>query len=85
MDWFGARATEVRFVFLLVIPESAAGIYLNVLSALARLSRDKELSRRLSGSPDAHGIFEVLSEIPLKTNFSKSVTKHEYSIPSTTR
>jgi PTS system nitrogen regulatory IIA component len=80
LDWFGAKNAEVRLVFLFVVPESEAGLYLKVLSTFARFGQDRERVRKLLDAPDAQTMFEIFRG----ANFPKSVTKHEYSVPSTT-
>ena len=80
LDWFGAKSANVRLVFLFVVPESEAGLYLKVLSAFARLGQDRERMQKLLTAPDGETMFEILRG----SNFPKSATKHEYSVSSTT-
>jgi mannitol/fructose-specific phosphotransferase system IIA component (Ntr-type) len=80
LDWFGTKGAEVRLVFLFVIPENEAGIYLKVLSALAKLGQNKESTQKLLDAPDGQTMFKILRGF----SFSKSTTRHEYSVPSTT-
>jgi mannitol/fructose-specific phosphotransferase system IIA component (Ntr-type) len=80
LDWFGAKGADVRLVFLFVVPESEAGLYLKVLSALAQFGRDKERVQKLLDAPDGQTMFEILRA----SNFPKPVNKHEYSVSSTT-
>ena len=58
---------------IIMVPESEAGLYLKVLSALARLGQDRERMQKLLNAPDGGAMLEVLRE----GNFPKSVTKHE--------
>jgi mannitol/fructose-specific phosphotransferase system IIA component (Ntr-type) len=80
LDWFGAKSAEVRLVFLFAVPESEAGLYLKVLSLLAKLGQDRKRMQKLLEAPDGETMFEILRG----SNFTKSVTKHEYSVSSTT-
>src|SRR5215475_13729163 len=59
LDWFGAKGADVRLVFLFVVPESEAGLYLKVLSALARLGRDRQRMQKLFDAPDRETMFEI--------------------------
>ena len=52
----------VRLVFLLVGPESAAGLHIKALSRISRLVRQPELRQRLVAAPDRESFLEVLRE-----------------------
>lgn len=65
LDWFGKRTPHVRLVFLFAVPEPDGGDYLNLLSAVARLSQDSALANRLLQAPDSQTIFEMLQPVQL--------------------
>jgi mannitol/fructose-specific phosphotransferase system IIA component (Ntr-type) len=64
--WFGDSSVRVQIVFLFAVPEADAKTYLNVISAVARLSENTELVGQLIRAPDAKTMFEVLEHAPLR-------------------
>lgn len=52
----------VRLVFLLVGPETAAGLHIKALSRISRLVRQPELRERLLSAPDRQAFLDVLRE-----------------------
>ena len=71
--WLGGSQTRVRLVFLFAVPESAAGAYLGLVSALARLSRSAGHVERLIQATDSQTILAVLEEMPLRQSRSAGV------------
>jgi mannitol/fructose-specific phosphotransferase system IIA component (Ntr-type) len=63
--WFGEGGIRPQLVFLFVIPEAEAKTYLNLISALARLSQDPTLLGQLRFARDSETMFSVLEQIPL--------------------
>lgn len=61
--WLGGQ--PVSMVFLFAVPEAEAAAYLNLISALARLSQDDSRLGRLANAPDGPSMFEVLQEVSL--------------------
>jgi mannitol/fructose-specific phosphotransferase system IIA component (Ntr-type) len=64
--WFGESTLRVQIVFLFAVPEEQARNYLNVISAVAKLSQNPALVRGLMHAPDARGMFEVLKRASLR-------------------
>lgn len=52
----------VRLVFLLVGPETAAGLHIKMLSRISRLVRQPELRDQLMSAPDAETFRRMLRE-----------------------
>jgi PTS system nitrogen regulatory IIA component len=65
LAWFGNTVCQVQTVFLFAVPDHAAKAYLNLISAVARLTQNNPLLDRLRTAADAHAIFNVLKEVPL--------------------
>ena len=66
LPWFAADGTRIRMVFLCAVPESAAGAYLGLVSALARLSRSPDRVERLFQAPDSESLLAVLDEVQVR-------------------
>lgn len=64
--WFGASRPAVRVIFLFAVPEAKSKTYLDVVSAVARLTRNEALVSRLECAPDALAMFRVLQQAPLR-------------------
>jgi len=59
---FGAPDNEpVRLLFVLLVPEHATDLHLQILSELAQLFGDRTLRERLLHSDDAAQIFQLLT------------------------
>ena len=59
---FGAPDQEpVRLLFVLLVPEHATDLHLQILSDLAQLFADRALRERLLHSQDATQIFQLLT------------------------
>jgi mannitol/fructose-specific phosphotransferase system IIA component (Ntr-type) len=53
-------------VFLFAVPENETAVYLRLISALAKLSRDPQMMKRLVNATNGAGMFEVFGLIPLR-------------------
>ena len=63
--WSPEALSPVHTVFLFASPEPEAKTYLNLISAVARLSQSSALVEQLRRAPDAHGMFAVLQQVPV--------------------
>ncbi len=61
--WFGKETVDL--VFLCAVPENDGATYLQLVSALARLSQDSARRERLLQAADSQAMFAVLEECPL--------------------
>jgi PTS system nitrogen regulatory IIA component len=52
----------VNLIFVLLVPEKATDLHLQMLSELAQMFSDKALREKLLTEPDAHGIHRLISE-----------------------
>ena len=57
----------MRLVFLIAVPATNASEYLLLVSALARLAKEKELLARLHTSADPLAMLAVLQEVKLRS------------------
>ena len=64
--WFGESRPAVRIIFLFAVPEAKSKAYLDVVSAIARLTRNEVLVNQLQCAPDALAMFRVLQQAPLR-------------------
>lgn len=62
LDFDALDDEPVRLVFLLVGPETAAGLHIKALSRISRLVRQPDLRERLIAAPDRQAFLEVLRE-----------------------
>lgn len=62
LEFDALDAQPVRLVFLLVGPETAAGMHIKALSRISRLVRQPELRERLMAAQDPESFIEVLRE-----------------------
>ncbi len=60
-----SSAQPVSLVFLFAIPDTEARGYLNLISGVARLSKQPELVKQLLASGDASQMFDVLGRVRL--------------------
>lgn len=65
--WAARNKQSVRLVFLLAVPADDSTRHLQVISGLARFAREARLIEQMHGTPDAHGMFEVLRESPVRS------------------
>ncbi len=65
LNWFGSTQ-PVRLIFLSVVPDSAAAMYLAVVSGLARLSRDPVRAELLLRAPDRESLLSILAQVELR-------------------
>jgi mannitol/fructose-specific phosphotransferase system IIA component (Ntr-type) len=66
LHWFGNAPYPVHVVFLFAVPENEAAVYLRLISALAKLSRDPQMMKRLVNAINGADMFEVFGLIPLR-------------------
>lgn len=52
----------VNLIFVLLVPERATDLHLQILSELAQMFSDKELRRKLTQTPDAPAIHELITQ-----------------------
>ena len=62
IDFDALDDEPVRLFFLLVGPESAAGLHIKMLSRISRLVRHAEVRDRLAAAPDPEAFREVLRQ-----------------------
>ncbi|KKD02648.1 fructose-specific PTS transporter subunit EIIC [Streptomyces sp. WM6386] len=64
IEWGSLDGTRARLVFMIAVPEAAAGDeHLRILALLSRKLMDTRFRERLAAAPDERGILEVLGEI----------------------
>jgi mannitol/fructose-specific phosphotransferase system IIA component (Ntr-type) len=63
VKWIGDAQALVQTIFLFAVPEHAGKAYLELVSAIARLSQNRELCATLNRAPDADSIFRVLQQV----------------------
>ncbi|KWT62627.1 PTS fructose transporter subunit IIC [Streptomyces albus subsp. albus] len=64
IDWGSLDGTRARLVFMISVPEAAAGDeHLRILALLSRKLMDADFRARLQGAPDEAAVLRVLSEV----------------------
>ncbi|MGC0402887.1 PTS system fructose-specific IIC component [Streptomyces sp. SAI-126] len=64
VEWGSLDGTKAGLVFMIAVPEAAAGDeHLRILALLSRKLMDPEFRARLVAAPDERAVLEVLSEI----------------------
>ncbi|MFE3035831.1 fructose-specific PTS transporter subunit EIIC [Streptomyces canus] len=64
VEWGSLDGTKARLVFMISVPEAAAGDeHLRILALLSRKLMDPGFRERLLAAPDARAVLDVLSEI----------------------
>ncbi|MFF7643817.1 fructose-specific PTS transporter subunit EIIC [Streptomyces canus] len=64
VEWGSLDGTKARLVFMISVPEAAAGDeHLRILALLSRKLMDPGFRERLIAAPDERGVLDVLSEI----------------------
>ena len=64
VDFDALDGQPVDLVFLLLAPEAAGADHLKALARVARLLRDRDVSRKLRESRDAEALYAVLTVSP---------------------
>jgi mannitol/fructose-specific phosphotransferase system IIA component (Ntr-type) len=64
LDWPGG--SKVRLVFLNVVPGADAMGYLKLVSAMARLGREREILEQIHKAATAAEMFQALARVPMK-------------------
>ncbi|WP_277324252.1 fructose-specific PTS transporter subunit EIIC [Streptomyces sp. 71268] len=65
IEWGSPDGTRARLIFMIAVPEAAAGDeHLRILARLARALTDAGFRARLRDAPDPAALTEVLAEIP---------------------
>jgi PTS system fructose-specific IIC component len=77
---WGPHKLRVRIVFLLVVPENHVGAYLQLISGVARLSRERELLSALFEVPDEASLMAVLGRVPLRSPPAAPRTRESRSV-----
>jgi mannitol/fructose-specific phosphotransferase system IIA component (Ntr-type) len=67
LPWGATAPPNVRLIFLLAVPENESSQYLQLISGLARLSKEKSLVQALLGARDETQIISTLQQMPLRT------------------
>ncbi|QES48542.1 PTS fructose transporter subunit IIC [Streptomyces venezuelae] len=64
IEWGSLDGTKARLIFMISVPEAAAGDeHLRILALLSRKLMDPDFRDRLRTAPDEHAILDVLREI----------------------
>ncbi|MDI9886597.1 fructose-specific PTS transporter subunit EIIC [Streptomyces sp. HNM0645] len=64
VEWGSPDGTKARLIFMIAVPEAAAGDeHLRILSLLSRKLADAEFRERLLAAPDEPAVLRVLTEI----------------------
>lgn len=64
IEWGALDGTKARLIFMISVPEAAAGDeHLRILALLSRKLMDGGFRERLQSAPDEPAILDVLSEI----------------------
>jgi mannitol/fructose-specific phosphotransferase system IIA component (Ntr-type) len=66
LKWGATTAPSVRLVFLIAVPETDSAQHLQLISGLARLSKDSRLVEKLLAAEDALQVLRVLQQISLR-------------------
>lgn len=66
LTWFGSAQAHVQLVFLFAVPANQSKTYLDLVSALARLSRREDHVEQLFQAKDAQSLFQLLRQAPLR-------------------
>ena len=64
--WGGRSSAPIQFIFLLAVPATDAAGFLQLLSALARLSQQESLLARLRLEPTAEAIYKLFEQIKVR-------------------
>ncbi|MGA2175775.1 MAG: PTS sugar transporter subunit IIA [Verrucomicrobiota bacterium] len=79
LGWTAKATRSVWLVFLLAVPATDSTQYLLLISGLARLSQDSRLMETLRSAPDAIQMFEVLQQVPLRSDAKSDLFKKAVS------
>ncbi|MFF7095032.1 fructose-specific PTS transporter subunit EIIC [Streptomyces rubradiris] len=64
VEWGSLDGTKARLIFMIAVPEAAAGDeHLRILALLSRKLMDSGFRERLLAAPDAESVLEVLAEV----------------------
>jgi fructose PTS system EIIBC or EIIC component len=64
VEWGSLDGTKARLVFMIAVPEAAAGDeHLRILALLSRKLTDPGFRERLTAAPDTRAVLGVLGEI----------------------
>lgn len=64
VEWGSPDGTKARLVFMIAVPEAAAGDeHLRILALLSRKLMDPGFRERLLAAPDGRGVLDVLGEV----------------------
>ncbi|WP_436957382.1 fructose-specific PTS transporter subunit EIIC [Streptomyces sp. SudanB182_2057] len=64
VEWGSLDGTKARLIFMIAVPEAAAGDeHLRILALLSRKLMDSGFRERLLAAPDAEAVLEVLAEV----------------------
>ncbi|MEU2515564.1 fructose-specific PTS transporter subunit EIIC [Streptomyces syringium] len=64
IEWGAPDGTRARLIFMIAVPEAAAGdVHLRILALLSRMLMDPGFRERLLAAPDTEAIMRVLGEI----------------------
>jgi len=58
----GPGGNPVQLIFVLLVPEKATDLHLQILSELAQMFSDKEMRAQLAALPDARDVQRLISE-----------------------
>jgi mannitol/fructose-specific phosphotransferase system IIA component (Ntr-type) len=75
VPWGARTGHPVRLVFLLAVPATDSTQYLQVISGLARLAKETQLVEKLHAAQDTFQIFQVLQQVPLRSQSNADPTK----------
>ncbi|MFK0238305.1 fructose-specific PTS transporter subunit EIIC [Streptomyces vinaceus] len=64
IEWGSLDGTKARLLFMIAVPEAAAGDeHLRILALLSRKLMDEEFRERLGAAPDTRAVLEVLRDL----------------------
>jgi mannitol/fructose-specific phosphotransferase system IIA component (Ntr-type) len=75
IQWFNGATGPVQMIFLFAVPENQAQDYLDVISAVARMSEDPMCFPALVQARDRQGILEILQKVELRSGRRSSPQK----------
>ncbi len=81
LTWFGDAGEPVNAVFLFAVPETQAAAYLQLVSALARFSRDPLRVQRLLEATDPKAMFELFQQVSLRPPRTAAVHSSRLRFP----
>jgi mannitol/fructose-specific phosphotransferase system IIA component (Ntr-type) len=75
----------IKIIFLIITDNSSAKLYLNIVSALIRMSRDSAVMAQILAQKDGHGVYHVIKQEDYKVKEDLTVKDIMTTSPATIR